>query len=160
MTQEEKEILIKDLSCRQPYGIKVQIDQQGLQEHDNYWNGWNLDKEAQEVSGVLKYGVTLDCMAMVDGVIPFEFVRSYLFPMSSMTEEQKEEFNNILSSVGLCYAYDADNSIIIFSNSNYNKNNYISDFDKIEVWLNKNHFDYSGLIPMGLAKNATNLNIY
>lgn len=27
-------------------------------------------------------------------------------------------------------------------------------------WYNKNHFDYRGLIPMGLAIDATNLNIY
>ena len=27
-------------------------------------------------------------------------------------------------------------------------------------WLNKNNFDYRGLIPMGLAIDATNLNIY
>lgn len=27
-------------------------------------------------------------------------------------------------------------------------------------WLNKNHFDYRGLIPKGLAIDCTNLNIY
>lgn len=137
MTQDERNLLMKDLSCRQPYGVKVQIDQQGLQEHDNYWNGWNLDKEAQEVSGVLKYGVTLDFMAMVDGVIPFEFVRPYLFPMSSMTEEQEKEESQIKQS----YDYDEESFML---------------FD----WYNKNHFDYRGLISKGLAIDATGLNIY
>lgn len=27
-------------------------------------------------------------------------------------------------------------------------------------YLNKNHFDYRGLIPMGLAEDATGKNIY
>ena len=27
-------------------------------------------------------------------------------------------------------------------------------------WCHKNHFDYRGLIPMGLANDATGLNIY
>lgn len=27
-------------------------------------------------------------------------------------------------------------------------------------WLNKNHFDYRGLIEKGLAIDATNLNVY
>ena len=27
-------------------------------------------------------------------------------------------------------------------------------------WLNKNYFDYRGLIPLGLAVDATGLNIY
>jgi hypothetical protein len=147
MTQQEKEILIKDLCARLPYGVKISIP-----------DLWTHKEEIETLDEIFKgddgiYRVNSSGMCL-------EYVKPYLFPLSNMTEEQKEEFNNILSSVGLCYAYDADNSIIIFSNSNYNKNNYISDFDKIEVWLNKNHFDYSGLIPMGLAKNATNLNIY
>ena len=30
----------------------------------------------------------------------------------------------------------------------------------IVEWFYKNHFDINGLIPMGLALDATNLNIY
>jgi hypothetical protein len=37
-----------------------------------------------------------------------------------------------------------------------------SDYYALEKfdWFNKNHFDYRGLIPKGLAKDATNLNIF
>lgn len=73
----------------------------------------------------------------IDGVcIRVDDIRPYLFPlsMSSMTEEQKEDM--VKSSCGI----GSDKNV----------------FD----WYNKNHFDYRGLIPMGLANDATNLNIY
>lgn len=65
-------------------------------------------------------------------------VKPYLFPLESMTEEQQEEFDRL-------YTYDA---IIIEPQW------------KLIDWLNKNNFDYRGLIPAGAAINATDLNIY
>lgn len=64
--------------------------------------------------------------------------RPYLFPLSSMTEKQKKELNILRTYVSL------------------NKNKEYLLFD----WVNANHFDYRGLIDMGLAIDATNLNIY
>ena len=82
-------------------------------------------------------------------------VKPYLFPLSSMTEEQKEEYNQsrlkdlrMLSSVLTERISDGNN------------------FDRLVVvyneidWLNKNHFDYRCLIENGLAIDATGLNIY
>lgn len=57
-------------------------------------------------------------------------VKPYLLPISSMTDEQDKEFMNI--QIG---------------------------YPSVD-WFNKNHFDYRGLIPMGLANDATGLNIY
>lgn len=66
-----------------------------------------------------------------------ESVKPYLFPMSSMTEEQEREFFDTCN--GMCeYYWTAET------------------FD----WLNANHFDYRGLIPKGLAIDATGLGIY
>lgn len=56
--------------------------------------------------------------------------KPYLLPISSMTEEQDKEFMNI--QIG---------------------------YPSVD-WFDKNHFDYRGLIPMGLAIDATGLNIY
>ena len=70
--------------------------------------------------------------------VEIEAVKPYLFPLSSMTEKQKKELNILRTYVSL------------------NKNKEYLLFD----WLNKNHFDYRGLIDMGLAIDATNLNIY
>lgn len=55
-------------------------------------------------------------------------VRPYLRPMSSMTEEEEREFEETLQY------------------TQYTLESY--------DWLNKNHFDYRDLIPMGLALEA------
>lgn len=65
--------------------------------------------------------------------------RPYLFPLSSMTEEQEKESNQILLNSILEEEYD---SHVIFD------------------YYNEHHFDYRGLIKKGLAIDATNLNIY
>lgn len=118
MTQEHKDLLLKDLCARLPYFTKVQIKNEivvldSICDDDGYYfNFINDDRE----------GVNI------------ENIKPYLFPMSSMTEEQKEDM--IKSSCGI----GSDKNV----------------FD----WWNKNHFDYRGLIPLGLANDATGLNIY
>ena len=63
-------------------------------------------------------------------------IKPYLFPLSSMTEEhQKEE-------------YEICKEFIIGYESN------LIDF------YNRYHYDYRGLIPMGIAIDATGKNIY
>lgn len=64
--------------------------------------------------------------------IKFEYCKLYLFPLSSMTMEQEIEFNSLIIETPW----------------------------KLIDWFNKNHFDYRGLIPMGLANDATNTNVY
>ena len=79
--------------------------------------------------------------------------RPYLFPLSSMTDEQYEKF--IIIS-----GWDGDIEDIRrgkFSCIGYVGLDYI--YDTID-WLNKYHFDYRGLISRGLAIDATGLNIY
>ena len=66
-------------------------------------------------------------------------VKPYLFPLSSMTEEQKQEYQHITER----WMYDSSYSIS----------------DSTD-WLNAHHFDYRGLIEKGLAIDATGLNIY
>ena len=70
-----------------------------------------------------------------DGSIYSNEYKPYLFPLSSMTEEQKKKWFYTLSS------------------------DYNITYDTVD-WLNKNHFDYRGLIDKSLALDATGLNIY
>ena len=96
MRQEDKELLLIDLCGRLPYGVKVSVNQSQLQNYDYKWKNWGFEEEPQEIDGVSIYGVTFGCMDMSDGVIGFEFIKPYLFPLSSMTEEQKNELQKII----------------------------------------------------------------
>ena len=119
MTQEEKELLLKDLCARLPYGVKVESV------------FINPDTKEHKSCGIEVFDAT--SMLMIrDGLGEF---KPYLFSLSSMTEEQKEERKGY-TIVGGGWTIDG--------------------FD----WLNKNHFDYRGLIEKGLAIDATGLNIY
>lgn len=119
MTAKDKELLLKDLCGRLPYGVKVQT---------TYINP--RTKERKDIgTDVLS---TVEISMLIDG---YEEHKPYLFPMSSMTEEQEKEWRYTLSSDG---------------NITY---------DTVD-WCNENHFDYRGLIEKGLAIDATNLNIY
>ena len=132
MKQEQKELLLKDLCGRLPYGVKVQT---------TYINPQT--KERKDIgTDVLS---TVEISMLIDG---YEEHKPYLFPFSSMTEEQRKEYDKIIyHSVELhCERYydviDVDSC------------------DELYDFYHKNHFDYRGLIPMGLANDATGLNIY
>ena len=129
MTQEDKQLLLKDLCERVPYGVKINENTQG----------------DFTVIGLTTERVFTTCETEgCHNDFPIECVKPYLFPLSSMTEEQYDELY-IDSRV------KNDSIDILDAPAN--------DMDAID-WLNKNHFDYRGLIPMGLAIDATNLNIY
>jgi hypothetical protein len=126
MTQKNIELLLKDLSCRIPHSVIVNV------------NGISNVK----LTSVSWYGE----VGVDDGstyLYPISEIKPYLFPMSSMTEEQEIE-------------YDATFATIVYEDGRKDSAMTYKTFD----WLNKNHFDYRGLIPMGLAIDATGLNIY
>ena len=129
MTQENKELLLRDLCARLPYGVKC--------ENYNHIDGRNVFRvtdirDSGYICGIVNKNY---CWAVFD---PLE-LKPYLFPLSSMTEEQKKEYQYITER----WMYDSSYSIS----------------DSTD-WLNKNHFDYRGLIEKGLAIDATGLNIY
>ena len=141
MTQEEKDLLLKDLCGRLPYGVKC-------------YKITFKPELAEEVICMLRNG-SHNCVQLGTFLYRLEHIKPYLFPLSSMTEEQKEEYNQSrLKDLRML------NSVLMERISDENN------FDRLVVahneidWLNKNHFDYRGLIPMGLAIDCTNLNIY
>ena len=125
MTREDKELLLKDLCARLPYGVKM--NHIADDEHS-----------PKTLIGVAKDMITLEGLGGYE-CVDVENYKPYLFPMSSMTEEQKREYQYITER----WMYDPSYSIS----------------DSID-WLNKNCFDYRGLIPQELAIDATGLNIY
>ena len=123
MTQEHKELLFKDLCARLPYGIKF------LRE------SWNFEWD-QELSVIeILEDIDKDGYINKTKVYNVEDIKPYLFPLSSMTEEQQTNLTKFVA-------------------------NGIHGENILYDWYNKNHFDYRGLIPMGLAIDATGLNIY
>ena len=119
MTQEDKELLLKDLCCRLPYGVKVQ-------------------DELGRINKLVIGNADLNRLYYNDFSIYSEKKLSlpYLFPLSSMTEEQ------LLELLSISFENSIDSSI------------------KTLNWCYKNHLDINNLIPLGLANDATGLNIY
>ena len=126
MKQEDKEILLRDLCSRLPYEVKIQYE-------DNIFTIDYISAMYEEIKLNTPNKYTIDVLE----------VKPYLFPLSSMTEEQEME-------------YDATFDTIVYEDGRKDSVMTYKSFD----WLNKNNFDYRGLIPMGLAIDATNLNIY
>lgn len=134
--KENKKLLLKDLCSRLPYEIKGKT-------------------AAGEVVSLMRRGqADYDIITSITNAIEKHGWRPYLFPLSSMTEEQKEELDK------LCWYFD--NYEIHNINEYHDDKEIVTHIRCSELvdWLNKNKFDYRGLIPMGLADDATGLNIY
>ena len=128
MTQEDKELIFKELCARLPYHVKCKI--------------WLKDGTTEE--GLLdlqhNYGNVLQDAFYYNKI---KDIKPYLLPLSSMTEEEKEEYCQLQQRVI------------------YNSKGVINeDVIKYINWCYKKHLDINNLIPMELAIDATGLNIY
>ena len=133
MTQEEKQLFLKDLSARLPHGVKVNISASRPDRYDNFVKSVN-DATINSIDLNLEKCKFKEFWWDVYVVN----VRPYLRPMSSMTEEEKEELSQYA-----CIGEDMNGEFI----DEVQRKDCAAYID----WLNKNHFDYRGLIPMGLA---------
>ena len=133
MTQEEKDLLIKDLCARLFFGVKVLYNTQIF--------------EVQYIEPMYEEIKLLD---NENYTLSIDEVKPYLFPLSSMTEEQKKEYYSWKHEVFVChYEYgDVVEEVELY------------DSPESFEYLIENHFDYRGLIEKGLAIDATGLNIY
>ena len=143
MKQEHKELLLKDLCGRLPYGVKIQTPT----------NCWTSEKDILELKEIFKGDDGLFRIGDVGALI--EYSKPYLFPMSSLTAEQEEELKNIYYSLNNGMFYYTER---IFDKVPFKEMKYFP--YQIEEFFNKKHIDYRGLIPKGLANDATGLNIY
>ena len=128
MTQEDKELLLKDLCSRLPYGVKI-------------WIKWDKNPSPLTTSILENYWYTVG-----------DDIKPYLRPMSSMTEEEKKDFIEVScyeveeTVNGRHYEYYLKDYVGTTDNPTCN-------YDAID-WLNQHHFDYRGLIEKGLALEA------
>lgn len=124
MTQENKNLLLQDLCARLPYGVKVFYE---------YVD--NLDGKTYG------YNLTLNTWCIDEFEANKAVVKPYLRSISSMTEEECEEYQKTCLFSASAFDYNGQ------------KLNFIPTVDSCD-WLNANHFDYRNLIVRGLALEA------
>ena len=138
MTQEEKELLLKDICGRLPYDLIVQETFQNAKRDVPVWDcGPHYIKDHPEK------------------------VKPYLRPMSSMTEEEASDMFNMMFPKSRILSLEIKNDRVTFAKVDAEENfghitlffNKIYSLEQID-WLNARHFDYRSLIPMGLALEA------
>ena len=146
MIHENKVLLLKDLSARLPYNVVV--------EHVSGIRGTLNDLFVasfyNEHDEIYKYEANTATF-FGDVACDITKFKPYLFPLSSMTEEQKNYIRN-----RFCYEWESDEEI---SDLWRHKLEFGDALEFIQ-WCYENHLDINSLIPMGLANDATNLDIY
>lgn len=142
MKQEDKELLLKDISVRLPYKTLISINGEK----------YRMEEIRNALIGIDTYKITVDGCDIEDWDI-----KPYLFPLSSMTEEQW--MDTPYANLNRNFTFDSFKcgcSTLAFQTYEVDMR-YVVDFIN---WCYKNHFDVNGLIPMGLAIDATGMNIY
>ena len=127
MAQKDKELLLKDLCGRLPYGVKCATV------------AGSPARKLIQIATDRSFVVYLSNDEYIPSGYPIDEVKPYLRPMSSMTQEEKKEYADLV----YCVKYAADIKIAI---------------NEIVDWLNEHHFDYRGLIEKGLAIEVTKEN--
>lgn len=133
MTKQDKELLLRDLCARLPYGVKIERTLYGaitLTERliESFRRGFD------------------------DILIP------YLRPMSSMTNDEYKEMNDIIGwHAEINYKYSVNDFEICLSPES-DPTIWFGTIIEIQDWLNVHHFDYRGLIDKGLAIKVTREN--
>lgn len=154
MTKDEKDLLLKDISARLPYGAKAYV--RHYSKLDRKWyEGIYTIKSAYPHTNEIYVASETGSVDVLLGYADFE-IKPYLFPLSSMTEEQWMDTPYANLNKFTFDSFKCGCSTLAFETYEVNLN-YVVEFIN---WCYKNHFDIYGLIPKGLAIDCTTLNIY
>ena len=141
MTQEEKQLLIQEICARSPYKVKVQID------FGEHCIKYGIDRYVDDTvicvwPETFEVGVNDE-----DQACNIEDVKPYLRPMSSMTEEERDEIKEICAD----YLDEWENTETVIDRWKLDaKTSYLR-----SEFYNSHHLDWNGLIEKGLALEAT-----
>jgi hypothetical protein len=126
--------LIKDLCSRLPYNCIVSIAEGGID---------GIQWTAATLNSYLLHQIMEEDA--------WEYIKPYLRPMSSMTDEEKEELK------ALCDEDLSEFAGHIMKGHGLSRDGLYM-FDKLRQldWLNRHHFDFRGLIDKGLAIEIDN----
>ena len=140
MTKENKELLFKDLCARLPYNVICQVE---FKENGKY------NSKVMLLSGIFTDEAYFTTKG---GSIYSNEYKPYLFPLSSMTEKQEDEWYEV-------FIDPLSKKLDRHTRQEYLQFQADAQAFGIEYLL-KNHFDYLGLIEKSLALDATNLVVY
>ena len=141
MSFENRKLLIQDIMGRLPYDPQFNLNGiAGSIHHINIYSKYSGNEIHDYICEIDFFG---------DGnCIDIKYFKPILKPLSSMTEEQQKELYSIQGVLTVDFELEEYKMVHLFQSQNV--------IDR----LNKNHFDYRGLIEKGLAIDCTNLNIY
>ena len=134
--EEERDLLLRDLCARLRYGVKCHF-KYGTAEDDITLKC--IDDDVAR----FKYGWYGEFHVIIDP----DYIKPYLRPMSSMTEEEQREMKRLWF----------DNNKAVFADPPEIRCYRFYDSNVVD-WLNAHHFDYRGLIEKGLAIEVTDEN--
>ena len=135
MTQEDKKLLLTDLSARLTYGVKAYVKNWSKLDRKWYEGVYTVESIHPYLNDILVCSER-GSVEVILGYDDYE-IKPYLFPLSSMTEEERNEYKHFVA----------------FSGNPTGSANFID-------WLNAHHFDYRGLIEKELAIDASFFNVY
>lgn len=139
MSQEYIDLLLKDLAARVPYGVMVE---------QTLFPPPLADKEQRLKSVQANNVVQLYWYKYINEFVPIHCIKPYLRPMSSMTEDELYEVQEILGK-----GVEIREDFILSVDSSINSFTYL-ELVAVFNWFNAHHFDYMGLIKKGLALEA------
>ena len=116
MTEKEKELLLRDLCARLPYGV------------------YSFEDDEEPPISICSYEAEYTFIDSDGWSHKIGTFKPYLRPLKSMTDEELSFYNNHLITPGITILEE-------------NLSEYLE-------WMHSHHFDYRGLIPMGLALEA------
>ena len=135
MKEEDKKLLLTDLSARLTYGVKAYVKNWSKLDRKWYEGVYTVESIHPSLNDILVCSER-GSVEVIVGYDDYE-IKPYLFPLSSMTEEERNEYKHFVA----------------FSGNPTGSANFID-------WLNAHHFDYRGLIEKGLAYDASFFNVY
>ena len=133
MTQKEIDLLLQDICSRLPYGVKVKYE-------NEIFDVEHVCPMYEEVKLDIPETWTIDVSE----------VKPYLFPMSNMTDEDYAIYSKIWEDTGKTAYLEGYHHLI----------STIKAYKTATEYLLSKQYDINGLIPMGLAEDASNKNIY
>ena len=133
LSDSEKQLMFSEMCARLPYGLMMNVVK-----HPNF------DSKLELVftkNGVMK------CNTVTVAHLDLDEVRPYLRPLTTMTDDEAKEFDNISESISIVNYQQV-------TPSHYDCMIKIADMKKVQDWFAKKHFDTAGLIEKGLAVEA------